>query len=191
VGEDPRAGDIKEAKVALNTGTCERLLNFEISLFTGSKIGNRWPDIEMAVRQAFGQSVFLGGSSEFIEATTVDIVVKRIRRAIDEKDVHLIALGESQEIFGGLFTIPAERPDGQASTGVGWLFVEPTLPGLTRCRVVDGLMARMIEHLAALGFQQVEVAMGTREGAMALRRRYGFIHSPFGEEENRWIRTIE
>jgi hypothetical protein len=149
----------------------------------------RWhDDLAIEIRNAFVGARFMPGFGP-------DSPLEHTHNGLSGPDAdsyrHVVAETHGR-ILGASFRVPVVRPDAatDAEADPGWFFVAHDLPSALRAKIVDAVVARSHRIMKEAGFARVVTNMGTRDGALVLRRRHGYVHAPLPDQDNRWVREL-
>jgi len=168
--------------------TLAQSTTFGLSALDGTTCAARWDDLAIDIKDAFAGACFMPGFGP-------DSPLEHTRDGLTGPDagsyLHVVAEAEGR-ILGASFRVPVVRRDGDTGTEAdpGWFFVAHNLPGALKAQIVDEVVARSHRMMKDAGFARVVTNMGTREGALVLRRRHGYVHAPLPDQDNRWIREL-
>jgi len=161
---------------------------YEVELVSSELLLERWDEIAELLRTAFSDATFLEAGS------TAECPARETWKAMHEPGggdlAHAMALLTDGRIAGGLFGLPKDGPVGQTRCDVGWFFTDGTLSDTQRREIGDAVLQRAHEALARLGYEAVVTRMGTEEIAEFLSRRHRYLPAPFGDDADRWIRSL-
>jgi hypothetical protein len=160
---------------------------FELRDIDGAACGARWEsDLAIAIKEAFAGARFMPG---FGPESPLDHTRKGLTGPDADSCVHIMAEAGGR-IVGATFRVPIVCPAGTTDADPGWFFVAHDLPAAMKAAVVDALVGESHRVMKAAGFTRVVTKMGTRDGAVLLRRRHDYVHAPTPEQDNRYIREL-
>jgi hypothetical protein len=160
---------------------------FVLSDLDGPTCAARWEkELTGKIREAFAGARFMPGFGP-------DSPLKHTYEGLcgPEADSYLHTFAEADgHVLGASFRVPVVCPEGTAEADPGWFFVAHDLPGTLKAEIVDAVVAQSHRLMKDAGFARVVTNMGTKDGALVLRRRHGYVHAPLPDQDNRWIREL-
>jgi len=163
---------------------------FGLSALDGTTCAARWDDLAIDIKDAFAGARFMPG---FGPDSPLEHTHDGLIGPDADSYLHVVAEAEGR-ILAASFRVPVVRPGrdtgAEAEADPGWFFVAHDLPGVLKARIVDAVVARSHQMMKDAGFVRVVTNMGTREGALVLRRRHGYVHAPLPDQDNRWVREL-
>jgi hypothetical protein len=100
----------------------------------------------------------------------------------------LVALDGDGKISAAVFHIPTSAPGGKRSGGYGWFFTSPRLPLDQRVALAKHMIEQTHGIMRRRGFRRIAVNMGTREGELFLKKRFGY--KPLDGHLNTWVKEL-
>jgi hypothetical protein len=170
--------------------TVAPLTTFGLVDLDGSACAARWErDLAVGIKDAFIGARFLPG---FGPESPLEHTQEGLTGPGADSYLHALAEAADGRVLGASFRVPVVCPEGtvDAAADPGWFFVAHDLPLALKVEIVDAVVVRSHQLMKGAGFARVVTNMGTKDGAMVLRRRHGYVHAPLPDQDNRWIREL-
>jgi hypothetical protein len=147
-----------------------------------------WDKIEDLLTRSFEGSPFSDG---YGPERPIEHTREGIRGELGFTVMHALAeKTDDGSIIGGVFCLPAGRPEDTYDADIGWMCAAPEIGIIQRSIVLQGLITTVKLALNGAGYRRIVTSMGTPAGAKAVSR-YGFEHSPTDDMPNRWVSSLK
>ena len=160
--------------------------DYRVEIVDNQLVLSRWQEIQKILLRVFRDSHF---NDDFKCTRPVEHTWEKIHEPSKLNIKHVMAFDADDEILGAFFVIPTHRPPGKEDCDIGWMF---TIELHTRFRlqVLDSIVKEVHSTIKTAGFKRIITEMGTEAGASFLTKKYGYIHTPTEQQNNRWIKEL-
>jgi hypothetical protein len=86
--------------------------------------------------------------------------------------------------------VSAENPLARDECDIGWMYTDRGLGARKRLEVLDGIVAVVHDALRINNYRRIVTSMGTLAGQRLISRRYGYLHQPQEDNDNRWVHEL-